>query len=150
MKRTLGILLLFFAAVSAAVVVLRELSGPPAAAHQPLPPDCRLVVYYFHTDKRCVSCETIESAAKQAVQSGFAEEQKAGRIAYRDINWQTRGNEQYQSQYGLAFSTVVLSKLRDGREERFKKLDETWMMLSDREALARHIGAEMKAMLEAE
>lgn len=150
MKRTLGILLLFFAAASAAVAILHELSGPPAAAVEPLPGNCELVVYYCHTDKRCVSCETLEWAARQAVERDFPEDLKAGRVAYRDINWQRRGNDTYQAKYSLAFSTIVLSKVRDGREQRHRKLDEVWQLLSDREALARHISAEIKAMLEAE
>jgi hypothetical protein len=139
-----------FAVMSAAVAVLRELDGQPPAAPAALPPECRLVVYYFHTDKRCASCNTIESAAKRAVAEGFAADQEAGRVIYRDINWQLPGNAGYQSAYKLAFSTVVLSSVRDGQELRYNRLDEAWQMLTDPDGLARHIAAEMKAMLEDE
>ena len=54
MKRTLGILLLLFAVMSAAVAVLRELDGPPPTAPAALPPECRLVVYYFQDRKSVV------------------------------------------------------------------------------------------------
>lgn len=150
MKRAMGILLLLFAVMSAAVAVLREMGPTPVGAPAALPPECQLVVYYFHTDKRCVSCNAIEAAARRAVAEGFAADRATGQIAYRDINWQTPGNAAYESAYNLAFPTVVLSRVRDGDEVRYKRLDEAWQMLSDPDALVRHITAEMKAMLEAE
>jgi hypothetical protein len=147
MKRTIGILLLLFAGVSAAVAIFRD-AGGRADEVAPLPPGCRLVVYYFHTEKRCASCDTMEWAAKRAIEGAFAEELGAGLIAYRDINFQSRSNQALQSAYGLAFSTIILSSIDEGREQRHQRLDEVWQMLSDREALALHIEAQIRAMLE--
>lgn len=92
----------------------------------------KLIAYYLHGKVRCVTCNDIEKSAKEAVESGFAEELKHGRIEWRSVNYEEPGNEHYATDYKLAAPCVVLASIRDGRQESWKSLPEVWELIGDK------------------
>jgi hypothetical protein len=123
-----GILLLAFAGVSLVMLARSERAGTKF-------PDAQVTVCFFRGAQRCAECETIEAYAKEAVEKGFAEEMKAGRVAFVSINWEARGNRQFQDRFKLGISTVVLVR-KDGR---FRKFDELRYLLSDKAGFIDHL-----------
>jgi len=67
-----------------------------------------VVVYYLHSNTRCPTCQTIEAYAKEAVETGFAEELKNGKIQWRIINYESPGNEHYATDYQIVARTSCL------------------------------------------
>ena len=101
------------------VVIVREAttgSAPvarPAAGATPtgaVKPE--LVVFYLHGKVRCVTCNDIERIAREAVESGFVPEIQAGRLEWRVVDYEERGNEHYATDYKLAAPCVVLASMR--------------------------------------
>ena len=125
-KGLLTIALLGFVAVSVATLVFKETGakGTTSATAEPSAPTtgAKLIAYYLHGKVRCVTCNDIEKTAKEAVEAGFAEDLKSGRIEWRAVNYEEPGNEHFATDFKLAAPCVVLSTLRDGRQTSWKSL----------------------------
>jgi hypothetical protein len=50
-------------------------------------------VYYFHFTRRCVTCQTVEKVAEQAVNEFFPEAVKRGEVFFKSVNIEEKGNE---------------------------------------------------------
>lgn len=146
-----AIFLLFLAAGVAAL----SCSAPPAAsapepkkeaAAAPAPPV--LVVYYFHRTLRCPSCLTIEEWTKRAVNDGFPAELESGRVVMKVANLDEPGNAHFNEDYRLNTQSVVLSDTRDGRETRWKNLEEVWELLDDEAKFLDYVRMEIREFLE--
>lgn len=107
----------------------------------------KLVVYYFHGNTRCTTCKKIESFAKSAIESGFAAELKTGQIEFRAVNVEEPHNEHYVQDYQLATRSVVLSRLRNDKQDAWKNLDQVWTLVRNPEAFQRYVVAETKQLL---
>jgi len=86
----------------------------------------KVVVTYLHTTFRCATCNAIERLAKTLVETEFAEKLAAGRIVWREANFQQ--DEALAKRYGVIASCVVVAKIEDGRETEFQRLDDTWTL----------------------
>lgn len=88
-----------------------------------------ILVCYMHTTFRCVTCNTIEAMAKEVVETDFSEAIAAGRIEWREVDFQER--EDLAKKYDIASSCVVVVRIENGVETDFQRLDEVWT-LSDK------------------
>jgi hypothetical protein len=104
----------------------------------------KLIVYYFHTTARCVSCLQIENLTQFALESDFASELTEGVIEWRPVNLDTPGNGHFAKEYGLYTKSVVLSEVRDGRETRWRNLEKVWHLLPDPEGFRRYVEEEVR------
>ncbi len=146
-KTIVTALLLTFVAASVGVLVVQELR--PAKGEDIGGAGHRVVVYYLHGMKRCDACRAIEAAAHKAVEQGFPEELKDGRLEWRLANYEAPGNERFARDYDVMASTVVLVSARDGKQVGWKNLeDDVWKHFADREALMRVVREQVAAMLE--
>jgi len=50
-------------------------------------------VYYFHFTRRCVTCQTVEKVAEQAVNEFFPDAVKRGDVFFKSVNIEEKGNE---------------------------------------------------------
>ena len=48
--------------------------------------DRTLIVYYFHGNKRCNTCRTIEAYTEEAIKTGFPDELRSGRLVWIPVN----------------------------------------------------------------
>ena len=120
-------------------------TGPPARGASD--PD-RIVVHYLHATFRCVTCNTIEKMAKGFVENEFRELLATGRIAWQEENFQER--EDLARKYDVASSTVVVVRIRDGKEVAFQRLDEVWTLVDKPDAFAKYVGDAIRAYLKAD
>ena len=120
---------------------------PVAEGNSPAPPgEDKVIVTYMHTTFRCVTCNTIERLAKEVVETDFAEPVSAGRIEWREVNFQERGD--LAKKYDIASSCVVVARIEDGQETGFQRLDEVWT-LSDKPAeFADYVAGAIRRYLE--
>ena len=104
----------------------RQSAESPAGAGGPaatvLRPD-RVVLDYFHGKVRCPACRNVEAYAREAVGTGFAEQQRDGRFEWKVIDYEAPGNEHFAKDYQLVAASLVLVEMResapsDGRTSR--------------------------------
>lgn len=144
-----GVLLAFVVftlgyAVGKEVGVRRALAHRPAApaaeaqaAQAPAPgeapsPRRQLVARYYHATKRCVTCNTIEAYAKEALETRFAGDLAAGLIVWEVANMDDVWNADAVRRYGLVRSSLVFLDVEDGAEKDFTVLDRAWDLVGDK------------------
>ncbi len=117
-----------------------------AAADTTMAPH-RVLAYYFHTTQRCASCRKIEAYTKEAIEDGFPEERKDGRLVFRVVNVEEKGNEHFVQDYRLFTKSVVLVDERSGKQAAWKNLAKVWELLNTKEKFVRYVQEETRAYL---
>jgi len=101
-------------------------------------------VYYFHPTARCESCINIENFTKELIESKYSNYPAVG---FKAFNIEDKENEHFKKDYGLKFSSVVLSKRKNGREEKFKLLDSVWTYSGDRDGFIKYADSEIQKFI---
>ena len=152
-RRVLTAALGLFVIASLVTVVVQEVSRaddfaePDQAATVP-ETGTVLTAYYFHGNKRCSTCNTIEAYGREAIETRFGDELKSGRIVWRVLNFDDPKNAALRERYALFSSTLLLSDVRDGKERDWYPLDETWKLFRDKQAFLAYVEKETRAILE--
>ncbi|MHB9030954.1 MAG: nitrophenyl compound nitroreductase subunit ArsF family protein [Candidatus Latescibacterota bacterium] len=116
---------------------------------KPMPPQANVdIVYYFMTTQRCVNCMKIEAYSKEAVEKGFADALKKGSMIWRMVNVDQSANNHFIKDYQLFTKSVVLVKMRDGKQTEWKNLDKIWNLLNDQAAFQKYVTDEVKQFVE--
>ncbi|MDZ7620088.1 MAG: nitrophenyl compound nitroreductase subunit ArsF family protein [Patescibacteria group bacterium] len=152
-EATANSLLMFVAATCVVLIVkaIVPLSHAPQAeaggrdgGERSTAADDGVRVYYLHGSFRCPTCRTIEAYAKEAVESGFAEELRDGRVAWQVINYEEPGNERFAIDYEVVAPTVVLAKFEGGRQVDWKGLHEVWEHVGDKDAFLNFVQSNLR------
>ncbi|HUU93132.1 MAG TPA: nitrophenyl compound nitroreductase subunit ArsF family protein [Phycisphaerae bacterium] len=151
-KTIVGVVLLVFAAASLVYLVAAELSktDEPAGAGGAPPtdlPDDAVVVTYFLSNFRCPTCLKIEAYSKEAVETGFADAVKDGRLVWRAVNTDEPGNKHFLDDYQLAAKAVVVSVRRGGKEVKWKNMEDIWFQVGVKDDFLAYIRTEVAAAL---
>jgi hypothetical protein len=107
----------------------------------------RILAYYFHTTQRCATCRKIEAYTAEAIQTGFPEELKAGRLVFRTLNVDEPDNKHFLKDYKLFTKSVVLVDEQPGRQSAWKNLPKIWELIGDKEKFVRYIQDETRSYL---
>ena len=70
------------------------------------------------------------------------------RVVWRTLNVDEPENNHFVKDYGLYTKSVVVSEVQDGREVRWKNLDQVWKLLGDPAAFQGYVEREVQAFLE--
>jgi len=155
-KMAATIVLLMFVGVSAAFLVAKEMGWTgapvpaPAAEEVAAPDEPQTIIYYFHTNKRCRKCTTIEAYTEGVIETEFSDELADGRMAWRLVNLDEPANQHFQERFELSFGTVVLAETVAGEVKRFWKLDRVWKLTDDKAAFETFVRGEVEAFLSGE
>ncbi len=130
--------------------------APPAAkaavpvmpASRPAPRPSTILVTYFHATARCMSCLKIEDLTNATMTTRFADPIAEKRVVWRVVNVDEPENNHFMKDYGLYTKSVVVSEVKDGKEIRWKNLDEVWQLLGDPPAFQGYVEREVRAFLE--
>jgi len=101
--------------------------------------DSQLIVYYLHGDMRCPTCHKLETYAKEALDTYFADEVASKDIVWKVINVDKPENRHFVQDYRLVTKSVVLSEITDGKENRWKNLDLIWQKVGDKGSYLQYI-----------
>lgn len=107
----------------------------------------RIIAYYFHTTYRCASCRAIKAYSRDAIESAFADELKDGRILWKVVNVEARGNEHFVKDYGLYTKSLVLVNEVRGKPAEWKNLEQVWQLLQEKPKFLRYVQDETRAYL---
>lgn len=109
--------------------------------------DDGLIVYYFHGNVRCPTCEAIESQTHDVVENDFADELGGGRIVWKVLNYEEPAAADMSSEFGIHMANVVLAKMEGGQIKTWKRLDQVWALVGDKPAFAEFIKSEISPLL---
>jgi len=100
----------------------------------------KTVVYYFYGKPRCVTCKNIEAYTKKAVA-----ELKNPKVELVLIDMDKPANEHYKKEYGLFTKSVVLSKVQNGKQTKWKNLPDIWTKIKNEKVFKDYIKKEIKS-----
>jgi len=161
-KKVFTVLLLVFVAGSVAYMVVNERAGvgdvPDDDGEVVVDGDSEIfggdvvekrqvVVYYFHGDVRCPTCHKLENYAKESVDTYFGDAVAGGELVWRPVNVDQPGNAHYVKDYQLVTKAVVLSEVVDGKESKWKNLDQIWDLVGDKNVYIEYIREGVSAFI---
>lgn len=166
-KKTVTIVLLLFVVAAAGMMIVRGINNAAVnttaeiseeSAQNPQEagaaetvssnPDADVdVVYYFMTTQRCPTCMKIEAFTKTAVEDNFSKELQSSKLAWKIVNVDEPSNRHFIEDYELYTKSVVLVRYRDGKQVKWKNLDEVWNHVNNEDAFKQYIADEVKAFL---
>jgi len=146
-KNILTILLLLFVASSVGYLIFQEVNKPPNTKAGEITSGTKFIVYYFHRTKRCPTCIEIEKYTDEAIKTGFIEELQSKLLEWRIVNIEDKGNEHFEDDYQLYAQAVVLVEIRDGKQVRWKNLEQIWDMIGVKEGFIHYVQEELKSFM---
>ena len=139
--------LLMFVAATCVVLIVKAIPAGNAPTTKPQAMQDGVQVMYLHNNTRCTTCRNIEAYAREAVETGFANELQSGRMAWQVVNYEAPGNEHYATDYNVLAATVVFAKFAGGRQVAWKNLMEVWDYKDDRAASVAFVQESLKKFL---
>jgi len=139
---------LFF--VLLAVVVLSSLGiiFPPIAQAVENVSGARVIAYYFHGDMRCPTCYKLEQYSKEAIESNFKDALASGKLEFRVINIEDKGNEHYGKDYQLYTKSLILSLVKDGKETKWNNMDKIWEYVGNKQKFIDYVKSGVADLLQ--
>lgn len=142
---------LFVPTVLIAVTLLSAVLGL-ALADDPSVPAGNLTptVFYFHGERRCTTCRSIERTAESVLHASFAEQLKAGDLVFKVINFDKEANRHFIKELSLAGSGVVIGRVSPSGEIHDPKiLQEVWPLAHDEIRMRKYLVTEITSYLDA-
>ena len=124
------------------------ISTAPTTAGKSEAVDDGLVVYYFHGNTRCPTCQAIESQSHETVKTDFAEPLRRGDVVWKNLNYEQPAVSALAKKFEIQMPVVVLAKMKEGQIQDWKRLDEVWALVGDKPAFATYVRGEIKKMLD--
>jgi thioredoxin-related protein len=79
-------------------------------------PKLKLQIYYFHGTNRCATCNSIETAVKEVVDSNFKEQLASGIVNFKTINVDEAENKILAKKYEAAGAALHFVQIENGTE----------------------------------
>jgi hypothetical protein len=148
-KNIISAALLIFVGLSVAYMVFDKQKGGDVKPPDDVQQDHKdgVVVYYFYGDKRCVTCKKLEGYAKEALETYFSQQLASGEVVWMPLNTDLPENSHFVKDYELVTKSVVLSKVKDGKEISWQNLDKIWDKVADKDDYLSYIKENVTAML---
>lgn len=131
----------------AGVVLASHLFFGTALVAAEAPAGGTVTAYYFHGTFRCPTCHKLEAYAKEAIENNFKNDLASGKLTFKAVNIESKGNEHYVNDYQLYTKSIVLSLTKDGKEIRSKNLDKIWEYVGNKERYENYVRDEIAALL---
>ena len=137
----------FVALLTAVTLASCLFSGVSPATAEEASTGGAVTAYYFHGTFRCPTCHKLEQYSKEAIECNFKDALISGKLAFKVVNVENKGNEHYGNDYKLYTKSVVLSLTKDGKELRSKNLDKIWEYVGDKDRYENYVRDEVAAFL---
>ena len=92
-----------------------------------------VVAYYFHGAMRCSTCYKLEQYSKEALETNFKGALASGKLEFKVVNVEDKGNEHFNKDYQLYTKSFILSLIKDGKEIKWINLDKIWEYVGTKE-----------------
>ena len=140
----LTMLLLAFAGVTLAVQVAKEFRPV-----EPLQLVDGVNVVCTHATQRCPTCLAVRRLTKETLDKSFNDAVAAGKITFREVNYEHPEAAAFAGEFKVATASVVLASVNDGEVVAWKNLaNETWNLYTDESAFKQMLKEQIDAMLQ--
>jgi len=129
-----------------AVPVPASPAAAPAAAQSDATPD-KVVVYYFHGDRRCRTCLGIQETISRTVNERFGAELAAGTLAFAEVNFEEPENAHFVKTYELSFSTMVVTAQKGQSVVKWENCGKVWDYAHEPEVLTSYTEKQIRTYL---
>lgn len=102
----------------------------------------KVIIYYFHGNMRCSNCHKIETYTKEAYSKI-----KNKNLELRIINTDEPRDRHFTNDYNLYTKSVVISRVQNEKQVKWKNLDKIWTLLGDKLKFENYIIKETKSYL---
>jgi hypothetical protein len=140
--KKLFLVLLAVAALSSSGIIFSPLALAAEDAK-----DAHVVAYYFHGNFRCFNCYRIEQYSKEAIEQYFKDELDSGKLVFKIINIEEKGNEQFIKDYQLYTKSLIISLVKNGKEVKFDNLVKVWEFLGNKQKFYDYVKDEITQYL---
>jgi len=123
LKRLIFIILVIFSVTSGISLVFAEQDISKG----------KVVAYYFHGDFRCPTCHKLEQYSKEAIEINFKDEITSGKLEFKAVNIEDRGNEHYGKDYQLYTKALVLSLIKGDKQIKWINFDKIWEYVGNKQ-----------------
>ena len=106
-----------------------------------------VTVYYFHGTFRCPTCHKLEQYSKEAIETNFKDALASGKLSFKIVNMEDKGNKHFVNDYQLYTKSLVLSLTKDGKEVRSRNLDKIWEYVGSKQRFQDYVRDEVAAFL---
>ncbi len=119
---TLGLVLLTGCSDAPEAQQARPAAAPSTvAASETVANTTQIIAYYFHGTVRCQTCLTIEKQAQELMGSRFASQ-----VVFRSVNYYEPENAHFSKDYNLPCPSLVLVRQKNGKDQAWRLLGQTW------------------------
>lgn len=99
----------------------------------------KYTAYYFHRTARCQSCLNLETYTKELIETKFSKKN----FSFISINVEDQGNEHFEKDYNLEFSSVILVKYKNDEQIKWKNLDSIWSFTGNKDKFFEYAESEI-------
>jgi hypothetical protein len=110
-------------------------------------PSTKVIAYYLHGAMRCPTCHKLEQYSKEAIESNFKDALASGKLEFKVVNWEDKGNEHYARDYQLYTKSLILSLVRHAKETKWKNLDKIWEYVGNQQRFSDYVKNEVADLL---
>ncbi|MBN1886316.1 MAG: hypothetical protein JW876_12440 [Candidatus Krumholzibacteriota bacterium] len=121
--------------------------GPGDQAAGPFAGPDRVIVFYFHGDKRCPTCMKLERYTRESVAERFADGIAGETVEFRSVNVDEPGNDRFVTDYELTTKAVILVETAGGRQARWRNLDRIWDLVGNETVFKAYIAEETERFI---
>lgn len=82
----------------------------------------KVIIYYFHGDRRCASCIAISDETNNFLVSNYKTECDEGKIVYKDVNIDEEENNALAEKYEIAGSALLIIKNNNNSDDEISDL----------------------------
>lgn len=93
----------------------------------------QVVAYYLHGQARCPTCYKLEQYSREAIEANFKDALASGKLEFKVVNIEDKGNEHYAKEYQLYTKSLILSLTRGGKEIKWVNLDKIWELVGNKD-----------------
>ncbi|MDD5134523.1 MAG: nitrophenyl compound nitroreductase subunit ArsF family protein [Phycisphaerae bacterium] len=106
-----------------------------------------VIAYYFHRTIRCPGCLEIEAAAQRVIETRFENQIANEKLMWIPLNLDEPGSEEFEKEFDVSVSTLVIAKVQDGNHTNYKKLEKVWDFIGDPVKFDEYVQTEVKEFL---
>ena len=107
-----------------------------------------VTAYYFHRTMRCPTCLSIEANAARVIEDYFPQQIADGTLTWIPFNLDEPGGEEFEKEFDVSVSTLVLAKMEDGNHTEYKKLERVWDFIGNPVKFDGYVQKEVKLFLD--
>jgi hypothetical protein len=137
LKKLIVILLAVVAVISVSFSVFAAEDKPAA----------KVIAYYFHGTARCPTCYKLEQYSKEAIETNFKDALASGKLEFRAVNVEDKGDEHYGSDYQLYTKSLILSLVKDGKQIKWINLDKIWEYVGNHQRFVDYVKSGVAELL---